>query len=229
MSMNSNNKLTLFIYRTILRQCEFFDKNPGYKHYFKTPKPLQGKLPTYYTPSIPFTQTFKAVFREINNESKNYIDSATPLHSLGFNIIKNLNLATTFMIKSSNTEDEIRSLKQLVTENKGGTSLAAYQFSKFLQKQQKQMNEAVNINSNNNNNNNNNNKSLEETVVDSKNTIGKKNKKTNTRKKKVESENDFQVIDIKKENIKPGTLLISHPSNDFFYKIYSFDYSCYWR
>ncbi|EFA85639.1 hypothetical protein PPL_00868 [Heterostelium album PN500] len=58
-----NRRLSLNLYRSLLRKCNHFDSNPKYKAFFVTPPSLRYQLPTFFLPSVSFTQNLKVLFR----------------------------------------------------------------------------------------------------------------------------------------------------------------------
>ncbi|GAM23938.1 hypothetical protein SAMD00019534_071130, partial [Acytostelium subglobosum LB1] len=63
----TNRRVTLNLYRNLMRKCNTFDSNPKLKAHFVTPPTLRYQLPTFFLPSVSFTQNLKVLFRHYVN------------------------------------------------------------------------------------------------------------------------------------------------------------------
>ncbi|EGG13725.1 hypothetical protein DFA_11486 [Cavenderia fasciculata] len=120
----NNKKLSMFLYRNLLRKCNSFDKNPKLKAYFVTPDTLRNQLPTFFLPSVSFSYNLKTIFKMYaKHDYPSPIDVSTSI-SDGFMVLKNLNLANIYYkkhIEKESSDFDLGSiLKDIQKDGSGG-------------------------------------------------------------------------------------------------------------
>eukprot|EP01133_Synstelium_polycarpum_P007550 gene7550-8832_t len=169
-SISANNrKLSLYLYRSLVRKCNHFDRNPKLKAYFVTPNSLRYQLPTFFLPSVSFAHNLKVLFRLYATYQYPSQTDVNTCISDGFYVLKNLNLGQSYHKKF--IEKEI--------------SKEEFDVSSIIKHLEKEVNPSQ----------------AKDEVKDA--ALEKEDGKSKT--------TNFWAIDSSKE-VKPGTLLISHPS-----------------